>query len=60
MMIEESLAYSNEDFLGDLGGYTGIFIGGSILTIYDMMLLLIEKGKLYTAKLKEKLRNHLF
>ena len=54
MVVEESLTYSKVDFLGDLGGYTGIFIGASILTFYDLTISAFEKGKLFICKFKKK------
>ena len=53
MVIEESLTYSKEDFLGDLGGYTGIFIGASILTFYDLTISLFEKGKSFLCNFQK-------
>ena len=55
MVMEESLTYSNVDFLGDLGGYTGIFIGASILTFYDLTISLFEKGKTFMCKIQKNL-----
>ena len=59
LVIEESLTYSKEDFLGDLGGYTGIFIGASILTFYDLTISLFEKGKSFFCNFQNKLQDQL-
>ena len=42
-VTEESLAYTQLDLLADIGGYAGIFIGASMITIYDMILALLMK-----------------
>ena len=42
-VTEESLAYTKLDLLADIGGYAGIFIGASMITIYDMTLALLRK-----------------
>ena len=34
--MEESLAYTRLDLLADIGGYAGIFVGASMVTIYDV------------------------
>ena len=42
LIMEESLAYTKLDLLADIGGYAGIFIGASILTVYDAALSLLS------------------
>ena len=42
LVMEESLAYTKLDLLADIGGYAGIFIGASILTLYDAALSLLS------------------
>ena len=42
LIMEESLAYTKLDLLADIGGYAGIFIGASILTLYDAALSLLS------------------
>ena len=42
-VTEESLAYTKLDLLADIGGYAGIFIGASMITIYDMILAFLMK-----------------
>ena len=42
-VTEESLAYTKLDLLADIGGYAGIFIGASMITIYDMIMSLLMK-----------------
>ena len=42
--------------MADLGGYTGIFIGASLMTIFDLMIQCILKTRLYISNLKEDLR----
>ena len=37
-VMEESLAYTRLDLLADIGGYAGIFVGASMVTIYDIGL----------------------
>ena len=41
-VMEESLAYTTLDLLADIGGYAGIFVGASIITLYDATLSLIS------------------
>lgn len=38
LVIEESLAYTMKNLLADFGGFAGIFVGASIMTIYDLLL----------------------
>ena len=35
-MISETLDYKAIDFLSDFGGYLGLFIGASLLYLYDV------------------------
>ena len=37
-VMEESLAYTKLDLLADIGGYAGIFVGASMITVYDIAL----------------------
>ena len=55
-VIEEHLAYTGANFMADLGGYTGIFIGASLMTIFDLFIQCILKTRLYVSKVKEDLR----
>ena len=41
-VMEESLAYTYLDLLADIGGYAGIFVGASIITLYDATLKLLS------------------
>jgi hypothetical protein len=34
-VIEEKLLYGFENFFADVGGYLGLLLGGSILSVYD-------------------------
>ena len=55
-VIEEHLAYTGANFMADLGGYTGIFIGASLMTIFDLIIQCILKTRLYISNVKEDLR----
>ena len=46
--------YGIKDFVGDFGGYLGLFLGGSILSIFEMLDKFIEKLK--NRKIKDKSR----
>ena len=37
MVKRESLAYNSQNFMSDFGGYLGLLLGWSILSIYDTM-----------------------
>ena len=49
-VMEESFAYTKLDLLADIGGYAGIFIGASILTLYDATLSLLSNVWIYFRK----------
>ena len=49
-VMEESLAYTKLDLLADIGGYAGIFIGASLLTLYDATLSLLSNVWIYLKK----------
>ena len=55
-VIKEHLAYTGANFMADLGGYTGIFIGASLMTIFDLIIQCILKTRLYISNVKEDLR----
>ena len=42
--MEESLAYTKLDLLADIGGYAGIFVGASMITVYDIALTCISNA----------------
>ena len=42
--------------MADLGGYTGIFIGASLMTIFDLIIQCMLKTRLYITKVKEDQR----
>ena len=42
-MRQESLVYGYQDLFADFGGYLGLLIGASILSIYDNILELAIK-----------------
>ena len=52
-VTEESLAYTKVDFLGDFGGYVGMFVGASVVTIYDMIVVLLDKTRTLIEKLQK-------
>ena len=41
--MEESLAYTLISIVGDFGGYLGILMGASILSVYDIILYIFHK-----------------
>ena len=49
-VMEESLAYTKLDLLADIGGYAGIFIGASMLTLYDAALSLLLNVWIYVKQ----------
>ena len=52
--MEESLAYTLINLFAEFGGYLGIFMGVSILSLYDMIIYPIHKAfKLYWSASKE-------
>ena len=52
-VTEESLAYTKVDFLGDFGGYVGMFVGASVVTIYDLIIVLLDKTRTLMEKLQK-------
>ena len=42
LVMEESLAYTKLDLLADIGGYAGIFVGASMIALYDSTLSLLS------------------
>lgn len=54
-VMEESFAYTKLDLLADIGGYAGIFIGASILTLYDAALSLLSNVWIYVKSSHSKL-----
>ena len=53
-MEEEMVMYDFKDFIGDFGGYLGLFLGGSILSLFEMLDKFIEKFK--TRKIENNTR----
>ena len=49
-VMEESLAYTELDLLADIGGYAGIFVGASIIALYDSTLSLLLKVWIYVKQ----------
>ena len=43
-VMEESLAYTKLDLLADIGGYAGIFVGASMITVYDIALTCVSNA----------------
>ena len=41
--IKQSLAYTWNNFIADFGGYLGLLLGASLLSIYDSGTAIIEK-----------------
>ena len=52
-MRQESLVYGYQDLFADFGGYLGLFIGASILSIYDNILELATKLRQILKNSKE-------
>ena len=42
-IISETLDYKSIDLLGDIGGYLGLFIGASILSLYEVSINFLLK-----------------
>ena len=42
---EQYYTFTNADLFSDIGGYLGLFLGHSILTFYDWIVLMIEKAR---------------
>ena len=49
-VMEESLAYTKLDLLADIGGYAGIFVGASMIALYDSTLSLLSKVWIYAKQ----------
>ena len=49
-VMEESLAYTKLDLLADIGGYAGIFVGASMIALYDSTLSLLLKVWIYAKQ----------
>ena len=49
-VMEESLAYTELDLLADIGGYAGIFVGASMIALYDSTLSLLLKVWIYVKQ----------
>ena len=45
-MEEEDYQYGFNDFIGDFGGYLGLFLGGSIIGIFEIIENFMEKLRL--------------
>ena len=43
MIEEEEYMYSFNDFIGDFGGYLGLFLGGSFIGLFDWLEKMIEQ-----------------
>ena len=43
MIEEEEYLYSFNDFIGDFGGYLGLFLGGSFIGLFDWLEKMIEQ-----------------
>ena len=43
-IIKHTLAYDYTNFIADFGGYLGLLLGASILSIYDFWIGLVDKG----------------
>ena len=44
-MIEEILVYNYQDLIADFGGYLGLLLGASIISMYDIVKEFILKIK---------------
>ena len=42
LMIQYN-GYGTDEFIADVGGYLGLFLGGSLLSIYDDAVALVTK-----------------
>ena len=42
-VFEERLLYSPDNFVADIGGYLGLLLGQSLLTMFDMVVKLARK-----------------
>ena len=49
-MAEQYKIYTLDDFVADVGGYMGLFLGASILSILETFLDLAEKVKIAAVK----------
>ena len=52
-VIEETLAYKFQDLFADFGGYLGLLLGASIMSLYDIIMEVISR--LRNLKFKTKL-----
>ena len=46
-MIEEVLAFRSEDLLSSFGGFLGLFLGASIMSMFSTISELILKIKIF-------------
>ena len=56
-VIQESFAYTEEDLLADFGGYTGIFVGASLMTLYDLIFFAFSKARTFISNMSMKWEN---
>ncbi len=43
VVVRHSLSYMFPNFVADFGGYLGLLLGASVLSVYDMCIMFIEK-----------------
>ena len=51
LVIQESLSYTKINLLADIGGYSGIFLGASIVTLYDSIVGIVKRIKSYSFRI---------
>lgn len=54
LVVEESLAYTMSNLLADFGGYAGIFVGASIINLYDSIIHLAKTACSFCKRLVKK------
>ena len=52
--MEESLAYTLISIVGDFGGYLGILMGASILSVYDFLLFIFHKVFKFGTRIRKQ------
>jgi len=55
IISKETMAYDFQDFIGDVGGFLGLFLGASLLSVYDEVRqkvrgIMRRKGKIEVAR----------
>ena len=53
-VLEEVLSYQIGDLFADFGGYTGILVGASVMTILDAILEIFVKFKGCISKITKR------